>query len=164
MGKTVTAHRLAARRARCAVIEVDDVRQLVISGGVAPWKGEEGMRQRRLGVTNACALAGNFLIEGFDVIIADVLTPDSARQYQRDLPGCLIVHLTVTMKEARRRAATRTVWLTDDEVEALHDADQNHPPDADRRLAVENLDEVAQAAAVEAAWFHGSISPTPRLD
>lgn len=150
----MTAHHLATRRARCAVIDVDDVRRLIVSGGVAPWNGDEGARQRHLGVANACALAANFGANGFEVIIADVLTPDTARQYRRDLPDCLIVHLAVAMNEARRRAATRTVWLTDNEFEALHDADQSHPPDADRQLRVGDLDEIAQAAAVEAQWLH----------
>src|SRR5687768_8596798 len=78
-----------------------------------PWlsTGDEGVRQRHLGVANACALAANFRASGFEVIIADVLTQDTARQYRRDLPDCLIVHLAVAMNEARRRAATRTVWL-----------------------------------------------------
>ena len=88
------------------------------------------------------------------MIIADVLTPETARQYRRDLPDCLIVHLTVTISEARRRAATRPVWLTDDEFEVLHDADRNHPPVADTQLGVEGLDEIAQAAAVESQWLH----------
>ena len=150
VGKTVTEHHLATRRARCAVIDVDDVRQLIVSGGVAPWSRDEGVRQRHLGVANTCALAANFRARGFEVSIADVLTPDTARQYRRDLPDCLIVHLAVAMNEARRRAATRTVWLTDDEFEALHDGDHTNPPDVDRQLRVDDLDEIAQAAAVEA--------------
>lgn len=42
VGKSVTARALAGGRVRCAVVDVDDVRQLVISGAAAPWEGEEG--------------------------------------------------------------------------------------------------------------------------
>jgi dephospho-CoA kinase len=41
-GKSSAARSLAAARARCAVIEVDDLRQLVRSGAAAPWEGDAG--------------------------------------------------------------------------------------------------------------------------
>jgi len=41
VGKSVTAQSLAARRERCAVIDVDDVRQLVVGGHAAPWDANE---------------------------------------------------------------------------------------------------------------------------
>jgi hypothetical protein len=69
-GKSTTAHALAARRTRCAVVDVDDVRQLVVSGAAAPWEGLEGREQQRLGVTNACGLARNFLAPDSDHRIA----------------------------------------------------------------------------------------------
>jgi hypothetical protein len=62
--------------------------------------------------------------------------------------------LAVATNEARRRAATRTVWLTNEEFEALHDSDQSHLPDVDSQLRVDNLDGIAQTAAVEAQWAH----------
>ena len=54
VGKSTTANHVARRYARAAVIEVDDVRQLVVSGAAAPWDGAEGVAQQRLGVDNAC--------------------------------------------------------------------------------------------------------------
>src|SRR3954464_893987 len=113
VGKSVTAHALAEGRPRCAFIDVDDVRQLVITGAAAPWEGREGRQQQRLGVTNACSLARNFLATGIEVVIADVLTPETCDLYRRELPGWLIVHMTVDLREAMRRAASRKVWLTD---------------------------------------------------
>jgi predicted kinase len=152
VGKTTTAHGIAKARPRCAVVDVDDVRQRIVAVAAAPWQGSEGERQQRLGVTNTCALAKDFLVAGVEVVIADVLSPETAELYGRELPGCLIVHLIVARAEALRRAVTRTVWLTDAEFAALYDADESHPPDADIRLDVDDLDVVGQVAAVEAHW------------
>ena len=49
----------------------------------------------------------------FDVVIADVVTPATAARYRSELPDCLLVRLVVTLEEARRRAATRLVYLSD---------------------------------------------------
>ena len=152
VGKSVTARALAEVRPRCAVIEVDDVRQLVVSGAAAPWEGKEGREQQRLGVTNACGLARNFLAMGIEVVVADVLTPETSDLYRRELPGCLIVHMTVGLSEAMRRAASRTVWLTDLEFRMLHDADAANPPDADHRVQVDTLDLQEQTEKVARLW------------
>ncbi len=47
-----------------------------------------------LGARNACALAANFLAEDIDVIVTDVLTPESAVVYRELLPGCRVVRLS----------------------------------------------------------------------
>lgn len=49
VGKTTTARALAAMTEPCAYIDVDDLRQMVKNGGVAPWKGAEGHTQHLLG-------------------------------------------------------------------------------------------------------------------
>lgn len=152
VGKSVTARALAKGRQRCAVIEVDDVRQLVVTGAAAPWEGEEGREQQRLGVTNACSLARNFLAVGVEVVVADALTPETCDLYRQELPGCLIVHMTVGLPEAIRRAASRKVWLTDDEFRMLHEVDAANPPDADHRIQVDTLDLQIQAQKVARLW------------
>jgi predicted kinase len=106
VGKSTTARLLALATARSAVVNVDDVRQLIVSGGAAPWQGSEGSAQQRLGVENACSLARSFNAAGFDVILTDVLTPVMLELYRQRLSGCLIVRLHVSDQEARRRAAT----------------------------------------------------------
>ena len=110
VGKSVTGRSLALSRPRCALIDVDDVRHLILSGAAAPWEGEEGLRQQRLGVLNACAVAANFLRSGVEVVVADVLTPDTVTLYRNHLPGCVVVRLTVSLTEALRRASSRRVW------------------------------------------------------
>ncbi|MEP6981315.1 MAG: hypothetical protein ABJA16_11185 [Nakamurella sp.] len=152
VGKSSTALGLASLRTRAAVIDVDDVRHLVVSGGVAPWKGDEGRRQAQLGVQNACALARNFGTAEIDVVIADVLTPDSARLYRQLLPECLVVRLVVAFAEAQRRAATRKVFLTAQEFEQLHRADRSAPPLSDHVLDVDHLSVSAQVCAVADVW------------
>jgi len=152
VGKSVTARTLAERRPRCAFIDVDDVRQLVVTGAAAPWEGEAGREQQWLGVTNACSLARSFLTMGIEVVVTDVLTPETCDLYRGELPGCLIVHMTVGLPEAMRRAASRQVWLTDHEFRMLHEADAANPPDADHRIQVDTLDLENQAEKVARLW------------
>jgi predicted kinase len=156
VGKSTTARAVAEALDRCAVVDVDDVRQLVVSGGVAPWDGEEGRRQQRLGVRNACSLAGRFVAAGIDVVVADVLTPDTLALYRELLPGCVVVRLTVPLEEAWRRASTRPVWLTDEEFVALHEADALSAPAADHELDVSALTRDEQASAVASRWERDS--------
>jgi len=106
--KTTTARPLAEALPRAAFIDVDDLRLLIVAGHEA-W-GPQGDAQRALGAANACLLGQRFGVEGFDVAIADVVTPATADVYRHQLRGCLLVHLTVTLTEAHRRAATRPVW------------------------------------------------------
>lgn len=89
---------------------------------------------------------------GIEVVVADVLTPETCGLYRRELPGCLIVHMTVDFPEALRRAASRKVWLTDDEFRMLHEADAANPPAADHRLQVDGLDLQSQIEKVESRW------------
>ncbi|RZT15457.1 hypothetical protein EV649_6246 [Kribbella sp. VKM Ac-2569] len=89
---------------------------------------------------------------GIEVVVADVLTPETCGLYRRELPGCLIVHLTVGFPEALRRAASRKVWLTDDEFRMLHEADVANPPTADHRIQVDELDLQSQTKKVERLW------------
>jgi hypothetical protein len=156
VGKSTTGRAVAQGRHRCAFVDVDDVRQLVVSGGAAPWEGEEGLRQQHLGVRNAAALARGFVGEGIEVVVADVLTPDTLVTYRKVLPGCVVVHLTLPLEEARRRAATRPVWLTDAEFVALHHADAAAELAADHVLEVGGLGPAQQAAAVDALWRAGA--------
>lgn len=155
VGKSTAARSLALARPRCAVVEVDDLRQLVLTGAAAPWEGEAGARQRLLGARNACALAVNFLADDIDVVITDVLTPDSAVLYRELLPGCLVLRLSAPLSETQRRSASGHRWLTSGEFEALHEDDTAHPPAADVTIGVTDFDVTQQTAAIESAWANG---------
>ena len=151
-GKSTTARVLAASLPVAAMIDVDDIRQLVVAGHAAPWDGEAGLLQQRLGVENACDLVRRFASSGIEVVIADVLTLRTAELYRALLPSVLIVQLRISVGEARRRAALRPVYLTDDEFELLH---REHPAGAelyDGVVDVDGLDVAAQVASVRRIW------------
>ncbi|TDD08679.1 hypothetical protein E1292_11105 [Nonomuraea deserti] len=111
-GKSTLGRRVAGTRARCAFIDVDDVRQLVLAGAVAPWDGAEGRRQRRLSAVNACSLAGNFVAAGMDVVVADVLNEETLAVYRASLRDLLVMRLRVAYACARERAMGRPVHFT----------------------------------------------------
>lgn len=120
-GKSTVAAALVRTRSPAALIDVDDIRQLLISGHAAPWEGADGARQQRLGVRNACLLARGFLTEGIDVVITDVVTDRTAAIYRAQLPELRIAWLDLDQAEARRRAGTRPVYLSWDEFATLHE-------------------------------------------
>ena len=120
VGTSSVARALAEQRPRSALVEVDDLRRMVLSGAVAAWASAEGERQTCLAARNACALMTSFTEAGFDVIATDVLLGDAGAVYASAVPRPLVVRLTVSQDEALRRAATRPVHLTDQEFQHLH--------------------------------------------
>ena len=155
VGKSTCARAPAAARPRGAVVDADDVRQLVVAGAVAPWQGAEGRAQHALGAQNAAALARGFHEAGFEVVVADVVTPATAALYRAGLPDVLLVHLRISLAGARRRAATRPVHLTDEEFALLHGW-QADPPPADVVLDVDGMGPEQQVAAIRRHWTAGS--------
>lgn len=124
VGKSSAARALAEQRPASALIEVDDLRQLVVAGAAPGWEGGEGARQTRLAAAHACALMSSFTHAGFDVVATDVLLWDSGPVYRGHPARPFIVHLRVSLEEALRRAATRRVHLTDEEFRRLHAAER----------------------------------------
>ena len=153
-GKSTTARRLVEPLRRAAVIDVDDIRHLVVAGHAAPWAGSEGQRQQRIGVENACDLARRYLHWSIDVVLSDVLTPETAALYRHLLPGILVVQLRLSLAEARRRADLRPVYLTEVEFDALH-AMQSSDLDPDHVLDVGSLTPGEQSDAVARLWREG---------
>ena len=151
-GKSTTARRLASALPRAAVIDVDDVRQLIVAGHAAPWEGEEGVRQRRIGVENACDLARRFLLAKIDVVLSDVVDHDTLGLYRRLLPGVIVVKLQLSRAEARRRAAGRPVHITEREFDLLHAQDEAANLPVDQIVDVEHLALADQVEAVQRAW------------
>ena len=123
-GKSTIARGVAPHRRRCAVIEVDDVRQMLLQPHAAPWEGDEGRRQQKLGVRNAVQLAIAFADDGGDVVISDVVNNETAALYRRALGpyAVQIVHLRVTEALATERTAQRHYPLTDVQTRTLHAA------------------------------------------
>ena len=124
-GKNTVADRLVQQRSRCALIDVDLLRLMIVQPHAAPWEGPEGRSQHRLGAQNACALAINFVQIGLDVVILDILVAETARIYRQELDifNPRIVLLLPTWAEIERRNQARP-RLTADEVRLLYDWQQ----------------------------------------
>ena len=151
-GKSTSARRLAATRQRCAVVDVDDIRQLVVAGHAAPWDGGEGAAQHRLGAENACRLALNFGAYGLDVVLTDVVTDAVWPVYAEQLPGAVVVHLRISAAEARRRFDSRPRHLSEAEFLRLWGDDRGTRHPGAYELVVDRLTVTEQVQALESLW------------
>ncbi len=151
VGKTTVGRLVALARTRCAMVDIDDVRHLVVSGHAAPWDGADGRAQQDLGVLNGCALATNFAARGVDAVLVDVLDDATAARYRDLLADPLIVQLTVHYQEALRRAHTRTVHLTWEEFGQLH-GQQSQFTGAEFRIDTTHLSTEETAARLVSLW------------
>lgn len=162
IGKSATGYALALGRAQCAFVDVDDVRQLVVAGGAAPWRGPEGLRQQLLGVRNACALAREFAGAGIETVLADVLTTTTLKVYRENLQDCVVIRMTAPLSETSRRASTRPTWITQSEFHHLYEADTANPLSADYTLDVAQHDLERQVAEVEKIWSRSTANQSER--
>ncbi|RIX30849.1 shikimate kinase [Amnibacterium setariae] len=151
-GKTTIGRRLAESRRRCAFIDTDDVRRLVVAGAAAPWEGEEGARQRVLGAENAARLAIAFAFAGFEVVVADVLTPRTVQVWRSTVPDAFLVRLAASDDAVRAHWPDGHPFITEEERRALHDLEAADPPDADLVVVVDGRSADEVLAAVEQAW------------
>ena len=122
-GKNTVAALLARRRERCAVVDFDLVRRMFVQPHRPPWDGEEGRAQQLLGVRHVCSLAAGFADAGWEVVILDVLSDETAALYRRLLApfSPRIVQLLPTYDELKRRFHARGPVLTEDELAAVYE-------------------------------------------
>jgi predicted kinase len=151
-GKSTTALALARSASLGAMIDVDDVRHLVVAGHAAPWEGDAGRRQQRIGVDNACDLARRFLKSQIEVVLADLVTQATAAMYRHHLEDLQIIRLRLPLAEARRRARLRPVHLTEREFEDLYGLDGAGTFPVDHIIDVVDLDSDGQTEAVRRLW------------
>lgn len=112
-GKSTVAEALAERYDRVAIIPVSVLRDFVAPTGRGPSETRE--RLAALGVTNACAVARNFLSERIAVIIDEiVLTDEELQRYVDELkPAGVPLHfvrLLPSLEVCRQRDRGRPVW------------------------------------------------------
>lgn len=123
-GKNTIANMLARKREKGADIDVDLVRWMYRQPHKAPWEGEEGMAQLKLGAENACLIAKSFISLGIDVVISDVLTDETAKVYKELLPDVKIILLTPVFDEAHKRFTSRAHTISEDEFRWVYDLEQ----------------------------------------
>ncbi len=121
-GKNTIGAAFAKLRKKCAVIDVDAVRWMVLQPHKAPWEGSGGKKQQLLGVQNACVLAENFLKQKYDVLILDVVNNKTAQIYREKLKNFnpKIILLLPTYTEIIRRNKLRPPWLKPEEIERCY--------------------------------------------
>ncbi len=123
VGKNTIAEAFARKRQKCAVIDVDLVRWMIMQPHNAPWDGEDGKQQQLFGVRNACQLAKNFASQQYDVLIHDVLTNETAKLYRELLHEYTpkVVLLLPTLVEIQKRNASRPPRITGQEINMLYE-------------------------------------------
>lgn len=122
-GKNTVASTFAKTRNKCAVIDVDLVRWMIIQPHKAPWEGEEGIKQQKLGVINSCILAKSFIEQGYDVIITDWISNETARLYNEQLKeyNPKIILLLPAYAEILKRNKIRPPRLKSEEIKMTYD-------------------------------------------
>lgn len=149
-GKSTIGPLIAKELARCAVIDVDQLRAMVVQPHIAPWRGAAGMAQLRLGAQNACVVARNCVDAGFHVVILDVLADETATLYRNALTPIPheIVLLQPTLAASLQRNQARGQFLTDQEVEVLYGWQERL---TDYDLRIDNTEIAAETIAYQLA-------------
>jgi dephospho-CoA kinase len=121
-GKNTISKVISSKRENCAIVDVDTVRHMVVKPHKAPWEGEEGHKQVLLGVRNSTLLAENFLKEGLDVIILDVVSEETIKIYKTVLANYSpkIIMLLPSLSEVKKRNGSREYILEEERVAYLH--------------------------------------------
>lgn len=122
-GKNTISSIFAKQREKCAVIDVDLIRWIILQPHKAPWEGEEGHKQQLLGVRHACMLAKSLISENYDVLILDVISDETAQIYKGTLKDSQpkIVLLLPSFEEIKRRNKIRPPRLKEEQVEMLYE-------------------------------------------
>lgn len=157
VGLTSVATTLAATRELCAVVDVADVRALVRSGAVQPWRPGAGEDLHRLAAVQAGLLAASFTAAGIEVVVCDVVRGEVGAVYASSTAAPFVVALRAPLEVVRARATASP--LTGPELEALH-AENAVVREVDAQ--VDATPELAVVvAAVEALWARaGTATPT----
>jgi hypothetical protein len=81
-GKTTLARAWRATRSRAVHVELDEVRNLIVSGLVDPQTvGPVQAEQYDTSVAACCALVREFIKRGYDVAVDDAIDPDGFERY-----------------------------------------------------------------------------------
>lgn len=134
-GKNTIAELVAKRLDRCAAIDVDQLRDMIVQPNNSTWESREQALQEQLAVANACCITRNFIEEGFDVVISDLVTEYSLQTYRTSLSQTSIktIVLLPTEDEIMGRLLSRPDYLSRGEVISQYDQ-QSRFADYDDKL------------------------------
>lgn len=107
-GKSAISKELAKKLKKSFYIEVDKIRELVISGYSSPFKWDkETSRQFELATLNTIALAKNAERYGFEVIIDDVVFMEQEKLYLQMLPEAKRIWICPNLETIQKRNIER---------------------------------------------------------
>ena len=165
-GKTTLAAAWCAKRNRAAHIQLDEIRGLIVSGRADPQaNGIIQTAQFLLSVKTCCELAGEFLADGFDVAIDDVLGPplmfeDNWLPYLGDMDWrVVIVHPTLeeTLLRSSRRSKRVRQTHTREQHQATSEWPERYRVDTSG-LTVDESMELVESVLRQAPLVAGSIT------
>jgi chloramphenicol 3-O-phosphotransferase len=123
-GKSTLARAWCGSRPQAAHLELDEIRQLIVSGLADPQEsGDRQEAQYRLSVEATCSLARAFADGGCDVAIDDVLEPDAFETYWRpQLEGTRwqLVIVLPSLDETLARSAGREKRVKEEHTRAQY--------------------------------------------
>lgn len=132
-GKTTIARLWCQRQPRAVHLELDGVRELIVSGQVDPQTlGDEQALQYEASARACCALARSFSGDGFAVAMDDVFEPVAVREvWVPALAGLdvRIVMLHPSLDTVLARGAARSKQVLDRHVRQQHAAVEGWPPE-----------------------------------
>ncbi len=118
-GKSTIAEALSQTFSLSAHVPVDFLRKMIKAGYASPHRwNEEVEKQYRLARKNAALTAKNIALEGFTVIIDDIVRQKWVEEWKDDLEGFSLhlVLLLPSLEVAKQRNCTREVWTVEEEV------------------------------------------------
>ena len=123
-GKSTIANALAQIHEKAAVIDVDIVRWMYRKPHFAPWEGDQGIEQMRIGAEHACMLARSFSEHGLPVFISDVVLNETIEIYQAQLQdyALLVVQLMPSWDVSIVRLRNRTPTISEHEAMWVYEA------------------------------------------
>jgi chloramphenicol 3-O-phosphotransferase len=165
-GKTTVAVLLATRFERAAHVSADTLQKMIVSGGKWPSgrdaADDDGARQLRLRLRNACLLARSFREAGITAIIDDIVIGGRLADLLEHMEGepFMFVMLAPDKESVRlheRERGTRLYeeweWLTD---EAMNTRRVGLWIDNSRQAPDETVDEIMRRA-----WDEANVTAPP---
>ncbi len=152
-GKTTASRLLAKEFEQCALIEVDEVRKLIVQGEADPFTSE-GQEQLMLSTKNTALLARSYIDAGFSVIIDDCTTGKERLDYyfeafeKNDFKVALVLPSKQTLIERDNRREGRA-RLGIDKITWLYDRFSERLPNEDRWKVIDNTSLTPNATVLE---------------